>query len=96
MVIVMDKIEARAVIAEEIRKLRERSYEELLELRSPVTDQVVARSGKTYQVERQAFWDDKRRKTLRVLVSVDDGGWRSFFPLADDFIIAPDGSFVGE
>jgi hypothetical protein len=28
--------------------------------------------------------------------AIDDGGWRSFAPLADDFIVAPDGSFVGE
>jgi hypothetical protein len=26
------------------------------------------------------------------MVSIDDGGWRAFLPLTDDFIIAPDGS----
>jgi hypothetical protein len=31
-----------------------------------------------------------------VLASIDDGGWSAFIPLTDDFIIAPDGSFVGE
>jgi hypothetical protein len=29
-------------------------------------------------------------------VSIDDGGWRAFLPWTDSFIIAPDGSFVGE
>ena len=28
--------------------------------------------------------------------AIDDGGLRAFAPLSDDFIMAPDGSFVGE
>jgi len=27
---------------------------------------------------------------------IDDGGLRAFMPLCDDFIIAPNGRFVGE
>jgi hypothetical protein len=30
------------------------------------------------------------------MVSVDDGGWRSFGPLTKDFIITPDGTFVDD
>ena len=37
-----------------------------------------------------------RRGHLRVLGSIDDGGIRAFFPLTDSFIMAPDGSFIGE
>jgi hypothetical protein len=33
---------------------------------------------------------------LRVLGSIDDGGWRALSPLCDDFVLAPDGRFVGE
>lgn len=33
---------------------------------------------------------------IRVIGSIDDGGWRAFRPLSDDFIRAPDGTFVGE
>ncbi len=29
-------------------------------------------------------------------VGVDDGGLSAFFPPAEDFIMAPNGSFVGE
>jgi len=29
-------------------------------------------------------------------VSIDDGGLRAFFPITDSFIVAQDGSFVGE
>ena len=43
------------------------------------------------------LWDDPgEHRNLRVMVSVDDGGWRSFAPLSDDFIVAPDGTFIGE
>ena len=30
------------------------------------------------------------------MVHVDDGGLRAFVPLTEDFIMAPDGSFIGE
>jgi hypothetical protein len=28
--------------------------------------------------------------------AIDDGGWRAFIPLSADFIMAPEGRFVGE
>jgi len=31
-----------------------------------------------------------------VIVTVDDGGWRAFVPLGESFILAQDGTFVGE
>ena len=33
---------------------------------------------------------------VRVIGSIDDGGWRAFVPLSDSFIKAADGRFVGE
>jgi hypothetical protein len=46
-------------------------------------------------VELQAI-PDGVGDNLRVMVSMDDGGWRAFLPLTDGFIIRPDGSFAGE
>lgn len=92
----MDKVEAREILSEQINKLRKIPYNELLEFQEPHTEELVGGSGTTYQLEVQAFWDNKPNDSLRVMVSIDDGGWRSFVPLTDDFIIAPDGSFVGE
>jgi hypothetical protein len=58
---------------------------------------VEGHNGVEYQVEIEALWDDRSAQTLRIVVSVDDGrGWRALCPLADSFIVAPDGSFVGE
>ena len=58
--------------------------------------EVVGPSGTVYQLEVTAFWDDKKARNLRVIVTIDDGGWRAFVPLTTDFIMGPDGSFVGE
>lgn len=43
--------------------------------------------------EVQAFWDDEPDGAIRVMASIDDGGWRAFVPLTEDFILAPDGTF---
>ena len=93
----MDKGEAQGLLGEQIGRLRKLSYEDLRErLDQPETFELPGPSGKTYQLEVQAFWDGPRDQNLRVMVSIDDGGWRAFAPLSSDFIIAPNGSFVGE
>ena len=60
------------------------------------TCDVTAESGTRYQRESQVLWDGKAGGDIRVLVAVDDGGVSAFKPLTDSFILAPDGSFVGE
>lgn len=95
----MDKVEAREIVAAEIAALRRRPYPELRRLADPAnveTREVSGRSGTKYQLVIEAAWDDTARRHVRVIVAIDDGGWRALLPLADDFIIAPDGSFVGE
>jgi hypothetical protein len=64
--------------------------------RRPGSKRRHAGSGTPYQVEAEAFWDSTKEGDLRVIVKVDDVGWRAFVPLSEDFILAPDGSFVGE
>ncbi len=73
------------------------SWEELRAayLKRPETVEVRGPSGTTYQVETEALWDGGKDGALRVFVKVDDGRWRAFCPLTEDFILAPDGSFVG-
>ena len=52
--------------------------------------------GVTYQIEIEAFWDSEPGGDIRVLGSIDDGGWRAFAPLCDDFILTPAGQLIGE
>ena len=47
-------------------------------------------------MEILAFWDDKPNGVLRVRAALDDGGIRAYVPMIEDFLITPDGRFVGE
>jgi hypothetical protein len=94
----MDKTEARAVLAQQLAPYRGRSHADLVKL---VGTSSVAEargpSGAEYQIEIEVRWDDLRAKVnIRVLGAIDDGRLPgAVFPLGDDFILAPDGSFVG-
>ena len=95
----MNEAEARSILSQELSHYRENSYQELLALAlidSCETVERISPSGTTYQIQMQVVFDDKPRKTLRVMGAIDDGGWRALLPLGDSFIMAPDGSFVGE
>ena len=93
----MNNTEAKSVLAQELSRYRERSYAELLSLvDESETCEYTSESGTTYQIEMQVFIDDSSLRTLRVMGAIDEGGWRAFKPLCDDFIMAADGSFIGE
>jgi hypothetical protein len=59
----MRKDEARAVLAEELGKLRRLSHPELVArlLGRQETAEIVAASGTTDQVQIQGLWDDRPR-----------------------------------
>jgi hypothetical protein len=93
----MNKSEANSLLSQELSRYRELPYAELFSLIDHIeTLERTAPSGVIYQIEMQVFVDDESRQTLRVMGSIDDGGWRAFSPLSDSFILSPDGSFVGE
>ena len=93
----MNEEEAQAILERELAGYRSRSYSELLSLIGHCeTVERPSPSGVTYQVEVQVFFDDESERSLRIAGAIDDGGRRAFKPLCDDFIMAPDGSFVGE
>jgi hypothetical protein len=93
----MNTIEAKSLLKNELSRYRKRSYAELLSLLGhPETFERVSPSGAIYQIEMEVFFDDNSRSTLRVSGAIDDGGWRAFSPLCDNFLMAPDGSFIGE
>ena len=93
----MNKDEAKSLLSQELSRYRELPYAELFSLiYNSETFERAAPSGVIYQIEILVLVDDQSRQTLRVRGSIDDGGWRAFVPMCDDFILAPDGSFVGE
>lgn len=100
--------EAQTIIEQYIAKFRNDGYEELLKhmQEGKVSDQVTAKSGVQYHMEVSFFFDNKSLKTIRVSGSVfaekELGPWWKFWKnidvsvANDSFIMAPDGSFVGE
>jgi hypothetical protein len=90
----MEKGKLLQLLNEEIERLKQMDYAELVELVDKVEARQIGEGGSFYQVEIQAFFDDKKTGTLRVMVMVDDGGWRAFSPLTSDFLITPTGHFV--
>lgn len=93
----MNKKEATTLLREKINELRAAPYSELVELiGTDDIDEVLSASGKTYYLEATAFWDDRRRGHVRVVVSIDDGGFRAYMPLTNDFILDANGQFIGE
>jgi hypothetical protein len=87
---------ARIVLNQKLDELRKLTHGELLTLLDrPSFDRVKGQDGVEYQVETQAFWDNKKKRNIRVVVAVDDGGIRAMMPLTGTLIVSPDGSFIG-
>lgn len=96
----MNKQDAHEILKSELLTYRSKEYEELAAIiGSPLNYERQGPSGATYHVEIQAFWDKPRESNgnIRVIASIDDGRFlSSFIPLSSDFILGPDGNFVGE
>ena len=93
----MNEQAAYALIDKCLKELRQRAYPDLVALIGhPQAKSAVGEDQKEYQLEIQVVWDSRTGGDIRVMVAADDGGWRSFKPLAVDFVMASDGSIVGE
>ena len=95
----MDRQEAAAVAEGVVARLRTLSYDALVKrlLGEIEVEEIVGASGVTYQAEIHGMWDAGKPPALMVIVSVDDGGFRSSFsPVNRSFIITSDGSFMGQ
>jgi hypothetical protein len=95
----MDRREAATVAERILAEFRDVPYDALVArlLGAIEVREVTGGSGIDYQVEIQGFWDTGRPGDLRVLVGVDDGSFGGAFSTVDRaFIVAPDGSFIGE
>lgn len=93
----MDKIEARQIIESELEKYRKKDYGDLQYLleRQDVYE-IIGKTGIKYNIEIQAFYDD-RKGSIRVCGAIDDGsGFTSFIPMTSDFIMSTESKFIGE
>jgi len=86
----MDDARARAILRDETAGFRSRTYGELAALVGADPLRVEIRDGETgYQIVIDVVWDGEPHQAVRVLGAIDDGGWRAFVPLCEDFIKAP-------
>jgi hypothetical protein len=93
----MDHGEARALADLVLADLRKLPYAECSRMiQSVSTRSLRGADGKAYQLEIQAMWDAEKNGNIRVLVAISGGGLSDLVPLCRDFVITPDGSFVGE
>ena len=109
---VMSKDEMRKILAEHMAKFRTWTYAELAEAveRSRRMHDCLehlegtAPDGTRYQIEFQAFWDDKPHGDIRVCGDLSAEPPRPLLgcipiytpDVTDSFIMSPDGRFVGE
>jgi hypothetical protein len=95
----MDHPEARRLLLQQLSKYRQMSYAELAALVGETEiGELAGESGTRYQFEIDFVWDSPKKPNdiVRVLGSIDDGGIRAFVPLTEGFLMAPDGTLVGE
>ncbi len=108
----MHKDEMRKILSEHLAKFRAWSYAQLVErverdrLSHDCLEHIEATTpdGTQFQIEFNAFWDDKPHDGVRVCGSFWAEPQRpllGFIPIytadaTDSFIMSPDGRFIGE
>ena len=91
----MDRDEAKKLLTQELNAFAARRYDELVALiNHDDVKTLKGPSGITYQIETSVFWDAKPSGNLRIVASIDDGGWRAFLPLTDSLIMKPNGTLL--
>lgn len=100
--VVVDRREANSVAEKRLEQLRPVPYDELVSRYSmdagnaATWEHAVGASGVRYNLKLFAYWDDGP-PNLRVFVNADDGSRLGFtFPVTASFVVAPDGSIIGE
>jgi hypothetical protein len=87
-----DRAEANRLFTELYEAVREKSHRELRDgfLDHERSEDIISPTGKRYQFEVLAYWDDKPDGALRVFVTLDpDSRWRLGGHMSGDFIKAP-------
>lgn len=78
------------MLNEHLKQYTARGYSALVEcVNESHTVRVTAHTGAVYSVEVHVAWDATPGGDIRVLGSIDDGGWRAVLPLTDSVLIEP-------
>jgi len=86
----MDQQAAQTLLRAELQAYAERSHAELVSLvGTEARREQPGPGGTVYQIEAAIFWDSQPGGAIRVLASIDDGGWRAFAPLTASILKEP-------
>jgi hypothetical protein len=87
----MNRKEATTIVRQELMKYRRMPYAELRHLTDTRLPTLVIKgaSGAEYQVVIRVEWEGERGGDIRIVGLIDDGGWRVFLPIREDFITGP-------
>jgi hypothetical protein len=86
----MNRVEAKWILLRTLVEYRRFAYDELRTLiGNPVQSEIVGPSGAPYQLEIDFLWDSKPGGDIRILGSIDDGGWRACCPLGYSDLVPP-------
>jgi len=89
----LNRIEAGRLLLTKLAEYRGLDYEDLASrIGTEERFEIVGPSGSEYQLEVLFLQDDPQGGAVRVMGSIDDGGWRAFCPLCDSFAVAHDGT----
>ena len=78
----MDKQIAKQIAEDKLNEIISGEQSEIIGLLVESESEFVNKDGVEYQVKRDAFYDDKEKKIIRVCVSVDDQKfWSIVVPL---------------
>lgn len=85
----MNRIEAKWQLLRGLAQYRDLSYDQLCsQIGEPRIVEQRGATGTLYQLEFDIFWDSHPGSDIRVLASIDDGGWSAWVPMSYDFIVA--------
>jgi hypothetical protein len=87
----VDRREAEGLLEQQLETYRSRSYKDLTTLVGGTRAiEVRGQTGTSYQLEIEVFWDDQPGHEIRVVASIDGGGWRAFAPITLSLLIGSD------
>jgi hypothetical protein len=78
------------LLQQELARVRQRGYASLAaDVGEETAREIVGPDGKDYQISVLVVWDRDEKGALRVIVSIDDGGWSAWKPLTADDLNHP-------
>lgn len=93
----MEKEEAINILEDKLSEFRGLYYSALIEkIGKQETFDGKTQKNEPYQIEVDFFFDDEKERTLRVTGMISYSFATDFSPITSDFIVTPNGKFIGE